>query len=116
MILAHFIFYMFGLIPIADAILGSLRQIEDKWNMHVFHEIFGFSLFLMTISWISIGMFFGHYMLQFLVLLTLQFVIPAIGFFAGYREVPIVYIIRKGIALLVICWIMIDSIYNYCYC
>jgi apolipoprotein N-acyltransferase len=107
---------MFGIIPIVDAILGGMRQLEDRWNMHVMHEIFGFSLFLITISWISVGMFFGHYLPQFLVLLALQFVIPAIGFISGYEEDFKVYLVRKGIALIVVCWIMTDAVYNFCYC
>lgn len=107
---------MFGIIPILDAILGGMRQLEDRWNMHVFHEIFGFSLFLITIAWISVGMFFGHYFPQYLSLLALEFIIPAIGFISKYKEPPIVYLIRKCIALVVVAWIMADSIYNYCYC
>lgn len=107
---------MFGIIAVVDAVLGGMRQLEDRWNVHVFHEIFGFSLFLVTISWISIGMFFGHYLPQYLVLLALEFVIPAIAFISKYIEPPAVYLIRKCIALLIVCWIMADAIFNFCYC
>ena len=114
--LFHFIFYMAGVIPLTNCILGGLKHLDDRWGAHVFHEIFGFSLFLVSISWASAGVAFGLYTIHFVLLLVLELAIPFVEVVWKYEEPVKVYLIRKIITLLVICRIMTEAFFTYCYC
>lgn len=107
------IFYLLGLFPLADCILGSIRQFEDKYDVHVFHDIFGFSLFLVTITWGVIGLFIGDYLPHFIIMLILEIAFPLYKLSTGYEEGSHVYILRKLIVLIIVLWMMSDAIYHY---
>ena len=116
MTIPFFIFYLLGLFPIADCVLGSLRQLEDRYNTHVFHEIFGFSLFLVTVTWGVIGLFIGDYLPQFIIMLILEIAFPLYKTITEYKEKPFIYILRKLIVLIIVLWVMSNAVYHYYFC
>lgn len=107
---------MLGIFTITECVLGGLKQFEDRWNMHVFYEIFSFSLLLATVSWGVIGLIIGDYVTRFLMILALELVFPLYKAYYGYKEKTAIFLMRKIITLFITLWIIGDSIFTFYFC
>jgi len=116
MILAHFIFYTLGIFTVLECVLGGIRQFEDKWNMHVVYEIFSFTLLMITVAWCVVGLVIGDFIMQFIVILTLELAFPLYKAYYNYDENTLVFLMRKVITLVIAIWIMSESIFTYYFC
>jgi hypothetical protein len=116
MTLSHFIFYMVGFFTLIECVLGSLRQFEDRLNVHAFYEIFAFTLLLITVAWCVVGIVIGDHISQFSTVLTLELAFPLYKLYYNYEEKVLFYITRKLITMIIVLWLMGEAIFNYCYC
>jgi hypothetical protein len=110
---AEFIFYMLGIISVLEAVLCGFSQFEDKYNLHIYYDIFGFSLFIYTVLWSSIGVLFSDFMIHFIAILFLELAIPIGNYFLNYQEKLPIYITRKIVVLLLILWVMSKAVFQF---
>lgn len=114
MTLGLFLFYMCGIFTFGECILSGLRQFDDKYNLHIVDELFGFSLYILTLLWSIGGIFLGgDYLVQFSIILCLELAYPIYKLLSDYEETVSIHLLRKLTVILICLWIMTDAFYTY---
>ena len=106
-------FYLCGLVAIMECVLASARQFEEENELHFLYRRLGFFLYLGSILWATIGIYYMLHPIHFGIILLLDLAFPVFKAYTHYTENTTQFIIRKSVIFIVTLCVIVEGFYQY---